>query len=425
MEIVNSLSEKQLGSILQADRRINIWSGAVRSGKTVASLVRWLEFLAAGPPGPVMMVGKTERSLKRNILDLLAEWLPGAVTVNLGRGEAWILGRQCYLASANDERAEAKLRGITLAGAYGDEVSTWPESFFRQLLARLSLPGAMFFGTTNPDGPRHWLKREFLDRADELDLAVFDFSLFDNPFLPVSYVDALKAEYTGVWYRRFVLGEWCAAEGMVYDCFDEKRHVVGEFPVTGEAVIGVDYGASNPACFVLVIASSRSGPFYVAREFYHDPARTLRQKTDEELAADLECFAAMSPVPVKHVFVDPSAVSFIQACRRRRLPVARANNKVLPGIRLLHNLLAQEKVLIHKDCRALIDDIYSYSWDSRAQTHGEDKPVKSDAVSHAVDALRYAVASFYTPPAAGRTAQQELPWPLQDDAVATDYLSWR
>lgn len=368
----------------------------MRSGKTIASLIRFLEYLATGPPGPLLIVGKTERSLKRNVLDVLASWLPpSAISVNYGKGEATILGRTVYLASANDERAEAKLRGVTLAGAYGDEITTWPESFFRQLLARLSAPGAQFFGTTNPDSPRHWLKRDFLDRAGELDLAAFHFRLEDNPFLDLAYVEALKREYTGLWYRRYILGQWCAAEGIVFDSFDPARHVTDKPPFTGAPrhVLGIDYGTSNPTAFVAVAYTHPQGPYYVVKEDYYDPAKTLRQRSDEEHLDALQAFIRTLNPPPEAVYVDPSAASLSVAALRRSLPLRKANNDVLPGIRFVHSLFSQDRLFIHPSCCTLVDQLASYSWDPKAQERGEDKPLKQD--DHAVDSLRYALFSHF------------------------------
>jgi len=79
-----------------------------------------------------------------------------------GQGEATLYGRRIYVAGANDERSEGRIRGMTLAGVYGDELTLWPESFFKQCLARMSVEDAKLFGTTNPDSPYHWLKTEYL-----------------------------------------------------------------------------------------------------------------------------------------------------------------------------------------------------------------------------------------------------------------------
>ena len=159
------LSEKQREAALLAERRLNVWEGAVRSGKTISSIVAWLAFVRTGPAGPLLMVGKTQRTLKRNIIDPLIEILgPRRCRYAQGSGELWLLGRRVYVVGANDERAQEKIRGLTLAGAYADEASTLPESFWSMLLTRLSVDGARLFATTNPDAPTHWLKRSYLDR---------------------------------------------------------------------------------------------------------------------------------------------------------------------------------------------------------------------------------------------------------------------
>src|SRR5690606_31029182 len=137
-------------------------------------------FESEAPPGELIMEGKTERTLKRNIIDVLEQMVGSRYfKYNLGSGEATLFGRRIYLVGANDMRSEGKIRGLTLAGAYGDEITLWPESFFTMLLSRLSVSGAKFIGTTTPDSPYHWLMKNYLERAGELDLKSWHFSLED------------------------------------------------------------------------------------------------------------------------------------------------------------------------------------------------------------------------------------------------------
>jgi len=383
-------SETALRSMRESNARLNIWEGAVRSSKTVCSILRWLKFISNAPAGPLLMTGKTERTLTRNILDPIAEMIGASrISVNAGSGEAMILGRRIYLAGANDLRAEQKIRGLTLAGAYGDELTLWPESFFRMLLSRLSVPGAAFFGTTNPDTPHHWLKRDFIDRARELDLKTFRFRLSDNLSLHPDYIRNLEAEYTGLWRRRFIEGAWVMAEGAVYDMFDTRRHVVEYEPeAISNGWIGVDYGTTNPTVF-LYLVQAQDGRLFVLDEWRHDPAKSSSgQKTDIQFSAALKGF--LNGKTVRFVYIDPSAASFrLQVFRDGVKNAAAADNAVLDGIREVASFLSAGRLLIHSRCRGLIDELSGYVWDQRAQERGEDTPRKLD--DHGPDALRYAI----------------------------------
>jgi PBSX family phage terminase large subunit len=415
---VAPLIGKQLTSYELADARLNIWEGSVRSSKTVSSLVRWLRFVRDVPPGNLMLVGKTERTLKRNIIDPLTEML-GAKRCRYagGSGELWLLGRRIYIVGANDERAQEKIRGISLIGVYCDEISTWPESFWSMLLSRLSEEGAKLFGTSNPDSPAHWLKAKFLDRAGlwldhagnvlrtagdgALDLARFSFRLADNPHLPAAYIRSLELEYTGLWRKRFILGLWVAAEGAIYDMWDPDLMVVDIIPpITNWLCAAIDYGTSNPLHAVLLgIGADRC--LYAVAEYRHDSRRAHRQFTDAEYSQAIRAWLQQVPIPATrrpdgswlqgvqphYVIVDPSAASFRVQLHRDGMNPVLGSNEVLDGIRTVSSLLATGNLKISRDCPELIAELPGYSWDDKAAKAGEDKPVKLN--DHGVDALRY------------------------------------
>lgn len=393
--MINLQQGKQLTSILDSDARINIWQGSVSSGKTIASLIRWIEFVSTAPKGNLLMVGKTERTLKRNVIDVLSDLLDGtgSFITRTGSGEIQIGSRNIYIVGANDERAEAKIRGLTLAGAYGDEVTLWGESFFSMLLSRLRVKDAKLFLTTNPDSPNHWLKKQFLDREHALDIKNFAFEIDDNHTLDPKYVQALKAEYSppsSLWYRRFINGEWVMAEGAVYDTFDRKINVVSELPEMVDYYVGIDYGTT--ATFVaLLIGEGKDNKLYVCKEYVWDSKTKMRQLTDAEYSKEVRQF--IQGYDVRRIYVDPSATSFMtQLWRDDVLGVTPANNAVEDGIRTVHNLISSGKLLIHQSCGYTVEEIESYVWDSKQQDKGIDKPLKRN--DHAVDALRYGVISL-------------------------------
>ncbi|MFS8640743.1 MAG: PBSX family phage terminase large subunit [Symbiobacteriaceae bacterium] len=401
---------KALDFLANSTARINIAHGAVRSGKTITSIVRWIEYVATAPPGDLLLAGKTERTAYRNVIAPLQQILGASrCRYNRGTGELYMLGRRIFVVGANDERAEGKIRGLTLAGAYGDELTLWPESFFRMLMTRLSVEGAKFFGTTNPDSPFHYLKRDYLDRAGELDLRHWHFQLADNPNLSRSYIEALEREYTGLWRRRFILGEWVQAEGSVYDMFDESVHVVDDLPAdpVHTWIVPIDYGTANPTAFLRLAVirdrRERVDRVYVVDEYYYDSAAAGRQKTDAEYSADLRRFiAGIHPV----IYLDPSAASLKAQLRRDGITNVRdADNDVLAGIRLVSSFLANKRLFfLRGKTPNLLREITSYVWDPAAQRRGEDRPLKQ--ADHALDALRYGIYTHFK-----REAQARAPVP--------------
>lgn len=384
-------------------RRINILYGSVRSGKTWISLVLWAFWLLTMPKdGAYLMVAKTLTSLRRNCLDLL-ETLVGKAnfSYSLAAKQAFLFGRLVYLEGVNDARAESKIRGMTLQGAYCDELTLFTQDFFAMLLSRLSMPGAKLFGTTNPDNPGHWLKTDYLDRAGELDLMKMRFTIDDNEFLDPEYVRQLKREYTGVFYDRFILGNWVVAEGLVYPIFSEKEHVVHALPECcahpekgqGEYYISVDYGTKNPFSAGLWCVSG--GEATRIAEYYYDGRKSKRPRTDEEHYAALEKLArhevwdrgkrVVGAYPIQCVVIDPSAASMIECIRRHgSFSVRAAKNDVIPGIGVTGSLLAAGKLKIHADCKDCIREFGVYSWDEKAKG---DQVIKEN--DHAMDDIRY------------------------------------
>jgi PBSX family phage terminase large subunit len=397
------LSPKQARSVVGSNRHINLFHGAIRSGKTLASSLAWLGFVESGPPGKLLMVGKTLETLERNVLDPMAELFPAriqddAVRHTRGANTATILGRLVHLVGANDQKAEGRIRGLTLAGAYVDEASLVPEGFWTQLLGRLSVPGARLFATTNPDSPFHWLKVNYLDREEHLDLRSWHFTLKDNPGLDPAFVEHIEAEYVGLWRKRFLLGLWVLAEGAIYDGWDPDVHVVRRLPVMTRWWVGIDYGTVNP--FVaLLIGLGVDGRVYVVSEYRWDSRATMRQKTDSEYSLGVRQWLQeprqtgdSAPIvpPVEWVIVDPSAASFIRQLYVDGVRGVRsADNEVLDGIRLVASTLAQDRLRVHESCKGLIAEMPGYVWSPLAQQKGIDEPVKLN--DHANDALRYSL----------------------------------
>lgn len=408
------LSLKQEQSIAQSTARINLWDGSVRSGKTVASLIRWLHYVAHAPRGGVLVVmGKTLDTVARNVFGPLQDAAitgPAAKLVKYTRGAstATILGRQVEVITFNDKSAENRVRGLTGAGAYVDEATLMPENVWNQLLARLSVPGAKLFCTTNPDNPGHWLKKKFIDRRLDVGMRYFKFTIDDNHSLDPSYVAWLKKVNVGLWYRRFILGQWVQAEGAIYDMWDDRRHVVDIVPpITRWVSLGVDYGTRNPfSALLLGVGAPAAAPMderirprlYLAGEWRYDSSQHRRQLTDSEYSRRLRDWLAKYPIPhspgqfgvrPEWTVIDPAATSFVEQLYRDGLTPTLADNAVLDGIRLVSSLLADDQLLVHSSCTGWIDEVGGYAWDDKAAAEGEDKPIKAD--DHSLDAARYGI----------------------------------
>lgn len=392
--MIESLSKKQIRAFAQSTARINLFEGPVRAGKSFSALLRWVEFCRSGPEGPLIICGRTSTTIKRNIINPLQDLVGSSLQYLSGKGEVRFAGRTMYVVGANDDRAEAKIRGSEFAGALVDELTLLPENFCKMLLSRLSIKGAQLFASTNPDSPYHWVKKDLIDREEELDCKVFTFSIDDNPSLSEEYKDNLKKEYQGLWYKRYIEGLWVMAEGAVYDFFDEDIHVIEGPPGSAtEYIVGCDYGTTNPCVFVLLGYNAGCYPnMWIEREYYYNSRETQKQKSDYEYAQDFLKF--LGGVTPSSIYIDPSAASFKEELRRNGVEnIKDAKNEVVPGIRFQAQLLMNGTLKICSCCVNSIKEFSNYVWDSKASARGVDAPVKQN--DHAMDAIRYATFTHF------------------------------
>lgn len=392
-------SPKSYDVIKNATARLVILHGAVRSAKTITCTVKWLQYLATGPQGDLVMLGRTRDTLQRNVLNTIRDTVgeENFHWVNKQAGELMLLGRRVYCMGAANEDAESKIRGATFAGALCDEVTLYPKSVFNQLMARLSVKGAQCFANTNPDSPNHWFYTEYMTNAKIANKQIWKFYMEDNPSLDPQYIADLKAEYSfsKVWYERMVLGNWVAAEGRIYDMFDPKVHVRKDAlsvltcnPKAITWVVACDYGTSTVMSWGLY-AFAPNGMIIKHREFYYDAVKAKRQKTDAEFGKNFQEW--LNGLDPWMVFCDPSASSWKAELRMRGYRVQDANNDVINGIRIVGSCLSTGLYIIDSSCVNTIREYPNYAWDDKAQAMGVDKPLKQN--DHAVDTDRYAIVT--------------------------------
>ena len=334
------------------------------------------------------LCGKTIVSLRRNLLTELVPYLRRiGMSIREKRSENLLIVRfaghenRFLLFGGRDESSAALIQGSTLAGVLLDETVLMPRSFVEQAIARCSVPGSRLWVDGDAENAGHWFYREWILKAKARRVLYLHFTMEVNPALSPRIRARYRNAYSGVFYRRFVLGEWTAAQGLVYDFFDRERDAAdvpeGSFE---EWRISVDYGTANPASFGLW--GKKNAVWYRVAEYYYDSRKAGRQRTDEEYAEALERLAGERTI--RRVIVDPSAASFIEVLRRRGFQVVRANNDVADGIRVTSDLLKKRRIVICRTCGDCLREMELYCWDERG---GRDAPRKEN--DHAMDDLRY------------------------------------
>lgn len=383
------LSEKQIEFCREGHHRWNFKGGATRSGKTYLDFkyiipMRIRERI--GKDGLVVILGVTKSTIERNVLQPMREIYGESFvgTIN-SENRVMLFGECCYALGAEKVSQVSKIRGASVKYCYGDEVADWATEVFELLKSRLDKEYSCFDGTFNPQYPGHWLK-EFLD--SDADIFSQTYTIDDNPFLPEKFVSDLKNEYMGtVFYDRYILGLWAAAEGLVYPMFNPNEHVFDELAwqalQRGKWYISMDYGTVNPTAAGLWCI--HCGVAYMYREYYYDSRKTNKRRTDEEHYAAIEKLA--DGHRIERIIIDPSAASMKETIRRHgKFAIWDANNSVIDGIRFTGTLLSAGKIKIHSSCDGFLSEIESYRWDTDA---AEDAVIKE--LDHAMDAARYFV----------------------------------
>lgn len=398
--MITNLSKKQFQFMATDLARINILHGSIRSGKTVVSLFKFALEVATYPQDArFLMVGVTLDTLKRNCLDILDEILPaGSFVYSLGNKTGYLYGHLIYLEGANDSQSMRKIRGMTLTGAYLDEVSLHNQDFVRTVNGRLSEPKAFMIATTNPEEPTHWFKKDYID-AEGIDKKVWHFVLEDNIFLDKDYIKNVKAEYMqmgNAYYQRYILGLWVRAEGAVYSKFCEKPYdyIIDEIDKK-EIIyiqIGVDFGGNgSQTAFVATGFLGEKG--IVILESERVPSDNLDPETLSIKFADFYWKVASNykNVNIRYVFADSAEQVLIRGLKNIGLPVTIRNsikNEINERIRCENGLFSKHKIFIQKRCSSVIEAMQSAVW--KEKNTGADERLDDGSTDiDSLDALEY------------------------------------
>lgn len=374
------------------DHFMCIADGAVRSGKTIADIDSFLTWSLSTFDGENFIIaGKSMGALKRNVLQplfkiLASKGIPYVYHRSSEAPHIQIGNNLYYIFGANNEKSQDVLAGMTAAGAYADEIALFPQSFVEQMIARCSVEGAKVFGNCNPQGPYHWFKLEYIDKAAEKQILYLHFTMDDNLTLSDKVKERYRRMFSGVFFKRYILGLWVMAEGIIYDMFDPDKHTV---PTVDrrytQYYVSCDYGTQNPMTFGLW--GQYAGAWYKVKE-YHWEGRKGRQKDDQQYYDDLVAF--VGDLHIQAIIVDPSAASFIATIRKHgKFTVRKANNDVGDGIRNVATAINTGLIKYNDCCKETFREFYSYVWDEKAAEKGKDEPIKQN--DHHMDGDRYFV----------------------------------
>ena len=393
-------TDKQLEYLRSCSHRWNIKTGATGSGKS------WIDYAVVIPQrlinlrgeGHAIILGNTQGTAIRNILEPMREiWGEALVGPVSSDNAAMLFGRKVYVMGADNRRHVARIQGMTIEYAYGDEVPTWNEGVFTMLKSRLRCRHSAFDGTGNPDAPQHWFKK-FLDSG--ADIYVQHSTIFDNPTLPPEFVENLCREYAGtVYYQRFILGLWVAAEGVVYRLFanDPERFILDDLPdgdAVRNAVIGVDFGGGTSAHAFCCTGFTIKGRLVVLDEYRENAALT-----PDKLAQDFVDFArrCKSRWVVTDCWCDSAEQTLINGLRAASaapglgLNIGNAMKRAINDrIRATCILMGAGRFFVARNCRETINALKSALWDSKKIT--ED--VRLDDGTTNIDSLDCMEYSF-------------------------------
>lgn len=376
-----------------------IADGSIRSGKTVSmgfGFVLWA--MNTFDRQNFALCGKTIETLRRNVIVTLKRQLRArGYHVTERKSENLIViskgsrANSFYLFGGKDERSQDFIQGITLAGAFFDEVALMPESFVNQATARCSVDGSKYWFNCNPQGPKHWFYRKWIRRCRKDNLVYLHFTMNDNLTLSQKIKERYETRYKGVFYLRYIKGLWVLAEGIIYDMFDSAKHVLKKEPITeGEYYVSADYGIQNATVFLLWRRIKGTNKWFCCKEWRYSGREKNKQKTVDELVDGME--KMIDGIKPKLVIIDPSATALKAELKKRKYKVKLANNDVLDGIVDVGTMINNGRLYFSVGCKGTIEEFGVYIWDQKAANRGEDKPVKDN--DHGLDAVRYFVKTM-------------------------------
>lgn len=398
-----------------------VLSGPAGTGKTLASLLRLLDFGLRYRGARMLIVRKTRVSLTESALvtwerDILGE---GSAIIgkpiNRANRHQYKFPNGSVLVTGGMDRPD-KILSTEYDLIYVPEATDLTLLDWETLSGRLRAgagPYDLLFGDCNPTTPTHWIYR----RAQQRKLKLVPTTHRDNPrfwdedrgrWTPAGerYIARLR-QMTGARRKRFLEGIWAAAEGLVYDGFDPLVHLhpAGWRPPSfWPRVWGLDFGFSNPMS-LLMFALDGDGRLHLYREFYRTGTRVellakwARAEIDER--GEVPPDAVLTDHDPENVatFEQYSGLACTPADKQKRdegIEAVQSRFDIQADGR--PRLYGTSGSLAHPPDQELLDtgkpacweeELLGYVMDTRNPDRLKDEPLKVN--DHAMDATRYVV----------------------------------
>lgn len=390
-QLYHKKQQEVLRRALTQDYFMLINHGAKRSGKTVLDNDLFLFELrrakqnaaAAGIKNPQYILAASDLgSVHRNVLNELSGKY--GIEFQFDKFNRFLLfGVQVCCFGHSKINDLGRIRGMTAWGAYINEASVSNEAVFDEIKSRCSGDGARLLMDTNPDRPDHWLKRDYIDKADGKTIVEYSWRLDDNTFLTDRYRDSIKASTpSGMFYDRAINGAWVSADGMVYPDFDQKIHYVSLSQVPVDEIAkwfaGVDFGWEHYGAVVL-LGRTQDGRYYLVKEW-----AAKHRHIDGWAEIGVKIKAKLGNI---NFYCDAARPDLVQKLREAGIRAIYARKDVLAGISEVASLYKQRRLfVVRENVQRFQEEIYSYVWKP-----GADEPVKEN--DDVQDAVRYAIYS--------------------------------
>lgn len=405
---------KSLRSIANAGF-LNVWEGAVRSGKTVYALVAFCLYVTRSTETVFLLSGRTLPTIEKNAIlgdyGILA-LIPGARYGKVGNSTAITFrangkDKVIFVSGAADIKAYMSLRGNTYAGWFADEINMHDQRFVEEAFNRtVKSADRKHFWSLNPDNPNAWIYTEYLDRYDTMSKEErkaiggyhwWHYTPTDNPSLTPQMIQAMELQYPkdSYLYQRYILGLRVMAEGLIYpqvteSFFRPEEDMIG----TDIRYCAIDFGATHATCMLFGgMYKGNRNDWRIVAEYYDENSD---KTTYDHYCAFMDICQQLGISPNKiTIAIDPAAKVLRQEFLKHGLTVIKAKNEVLPGIEYTRNVLYKGVLILSRAVIRMLKQFSSYSWDEKASERGDEKPIKQN--DDEMDALRYFANTFMKP----------------------------